>query len=201
MSDRLKQTKQGSYSLDASRSALNLERTRAFPKNVEFDVLLTFKGEPKGNYVRSVTPNAKLVTVTQHHSFIEAPDPGFEMREFDPRSGAYPFSYYDYATPVEQSLMKRFITRHRLEKKDPSAPVSEAVEPIVYYLDNGTPEPVRSALLEGGRWWNQAFLISWQGGYVVKNVLGTVPANSSPPALIISKACSDGGSLILLITA
>ncbi|MDX1331480.1 MAG: zinc-dependent metalloprotease [Robiginitalea sp.] len=157
VTDRLKRTNQGSYSLDASRSALNLERTRAFPKNVEFDVMLTFKGEPKGSYVRSVTPNAKLVTVTQHHSFIEAPDPGFEMREFDPRSGAYPFSYYDYATPVEQSLMKRFITRHRLEKKDPSTPVSEAVEPIVYYLDNGTPEPVRSALLEGGRWWNQAF--------------------------------------------
>ena len=157
VADRLKRTNQGSYSLDASRSALNLERTRAFPKNVEFDVLLTFKGDPKGDYVRSVTPNPKLVTVTQHHSFIEAPGPGFEMREFDPRSGAYPFSYYDYATPVEQSLMKRFITRHRLEKKDPSAPVSEAVEPIVYYLDNGTPEPVRSALLEGGRWWNQAF--------------------------------------------
>jgi hypothetical protein len=169
VTDRLKRTSQGSYSLDASRSALNLERTRAFPKNVEFDVLLTFKGEPKGSYVRSVTPNPKLVSVTQHHSFIEAPGPGFEMREFDPRSGAYPFSYYDYATPVEQSLMKRFITRHRLEKKDPSAPVSEAVEPIVYYLDNGTPEPVRSALLEGGRWWNQAFeAIGYKNAFQLK---------------------------------
>jgi hypothetical protein len=157
VSDRLKRTNQGSYTLDASRSALNLERTRAFPKNVEFDVMLTFKGDPKGIYVRSVTPNPKLVTVTQHHSFIELPEPGFEMRVFDPRSGANSFSYYDYATPVEESLQKRFITRHRLEKKDPSAPVSEAVEPIVYYLDNGTPEPVRSALLEGGSWWNQAF--------------------------------------------
>ena len=169
VTDRLKRTSQGSYSLDKSRSALNLERTRAFPKNVEFDVLLTFKGDPKGNYVRSVTPNPKLVTVTQHHSFIEAPGPGFEMREFDPRSGAYPFSYYDYATPVEQSLMKRFITRHRLEKKDPSAPVSEAVDPIVYYLDNGTPEPVRSALLEGGRWWNQAFeAIGYKNAFQLK---------------------------------
>jgi hypothetical protein len=169
VADRLKRTNQGSYSLDTSRSALNLERTRAFPKNVEFDVLLTFKGDPKGAYVRSVTPNPKLVTVTQHHSFVEAPDPGFEMREFDPRSGAYPFSYYDYATPVEQSLMKRFITRHRLEKKDPSATVSEAVEPIIYYLDNGTPEPVRSALLEGGRWWNQAFeAIGYKNAFQLK---------------------------------
>jgi hypothetical protein len=157
VSDRLRESGQGSYTLDASRSAMNLERTRAFPKNVEFDVLLTFKGEPKGGYVRSVTPNPKLVTVAQHHSFIELPDQGFQMREFDPRSGSYPFSFYDYATPVEKPIQKRYIPRHRLEKKDPSAAVSEAVEPIVYYLDNGTPEPVRSALLEGGRWWNQAF--------------------------------------------
>lgn len=169
VADRLKRSDQGSYSIDTSRSALNLERTRAFPKNVEFDVMLTFKGDPKGGYVRSVTPNPKLVTVTQHHSFIELPEPGFEMRAFDPRSGANPFSYYDYATPVEESLQKRFITRHRLEKKDPSAPVSEAVEPIVYYLDNGTPEPVRSALLEGGRWWNQAYeAIGYKDAFQVK---------------------------------
>ncbi len=153
----LKQKKQGSYSLDKSRSALNLERTRAFPKNLEFDAYLTFKGEAKGDYIKSVTPNPDLVTVTQHHSFIELPSEGYKKRVFDPRSGSYPFSYYDYATPIEQPILKRFITRHRLEKKDPQAEVSEAVEPIVYYLDNGTPEPVRSALLEGGKWWNEAF--------------------------------------------
>jgi hypothetical protein len=157
VSDRLKSAGEGSYAVDASRSAVNLERTRAFPENVEFDALLTFKGEPKGRLVRSVTPDPSLITVNQHHSFIKLPDDGFEMREFHPGSGSYPFSYYDYATPVEASIEKRYITRHRLEKKDPTAPVSEAVEPIVYYLDNGTPEPVRSALLEGGRWWNQAF--------------------------------------------
>ncbi len=154
---RLKRAKQGSYTLDKSRSALAMERTRAFPKNLEFDFTLTFKGEPQGAYIRSVTPNPALVTVAQHHSFIELPDANYSKRVFDPRSGAYPFSYYDYATPVEEPIMKRYITRHRLEKKDPSAAVSEAVEPIVYYLDNGTPEPVRSALLEGGKWWNQAF--------------------------------------------
>lgn len=157
VSDRLKRNKQGNYSLDKTKSAFDLDRTRAFPKNVEFDLMLTFKGEPTGNYIRSVTPNPELVTVSQHHSFIELPDSGYKKREFDPRSGSYPFSYYDYATPVEQSLVKRFITRHRLEKKDPNAAVSEAVEPIIYYLDNGTPEPVRSALLDGGKWWNQAF--------------------------------------------
>ncbi len=56
-----------------------------------------------------------------------------------------------------------------MEKKDPAAAVSEAVEPIVYYLDNGTPEPVRSALLEGGRWWNQAFeSIGFKDAFQVK---------------------------------
>ena len=157
VSERLKRSKQGNYSLDKSKSAFDLNRTKAFPNNVEFDLMLTFKGTPAGNYIRSVTPNPELVTVSQHHSFIALPDKGFAMRKFDPRSGSYPFSYYDYATPVEESLIKRYITRHRLEKKDPGAALSEAVEPIVYYLDNGTPEPVRSALLEGGRWWNQAF--------------------------------------------
>ncbi len=155
---RLKAREQGSYNLDKSKSAINLDRTKAFPNNVEFDAILTFKGEPKsGSYVSNVTPNPRLITVTQHHSFIELPDDGFELRAFDPRSGSFPFSYYDYATPIEEPIVKRYVTRHRLEKKDPSAMVSEAVEPIVYYLDNGTPEPVRSALLDGARWWNQAF--------------------------------------------
>ena len=157
VSNRLKRTEQGSYSLDKSKSAFALDRTKAFPKNVEFDVTMTFKGEAKGAYIRSVSPNANLVTVAEHHSFIELPDDKYEKRVFDPRSGSSPFNYYDYATPVESNILKQFIRRHRLEKKDPTAAISEAVEPIIYYLDNGTPEPVRSALLEGGRWWNQAF--------------------------------------------
>lgn len=157
VSARLKRAKQGSYSLDTTKSAFALDRTKAFPKNIEFDMAMTFKGEPSGDYIKSVTPNPSLITVAQHTSFIELPDNGYKKRIFDPRSGSYPFSYYDYSTPVESPILKRFITRHQLEKKDPSAEVSEAVEPIIYYLDNGTPEPVRSALLDGGRWWNQAF--------------------------------------------
>ena len=154
---RLKWREQGTYALDKSKSAFDYKRTKAFPQNVEFDAILTFKGTPKGDLIRSVTPNPGLVTVSQHHSFIALPDAGYAPRKFDPRCGAFPFSYYDYATPVEEPILKRYITRHRLKKKDPNAAISEAVEPIVYYLDNGTPEPVRTALLEGGRWWNQAF--------------------------------------------
>ncbi|WP_318344829.1 zinc-dependent metalloprotease [Flagellimonas baculiformis] len=169
VTDRLKRSKQGSYSLDASKSALAFDRTKAFPKNVEFDVTLTFKGNPEGAWIRSVTPDPSLVTVAQHHSLIELPDDKYKKRAFDPRSGSYPFSYYDYATPVQEPILKQFVRRHRLQKKNPSAAVSEAVEPIIYYLDNGTPEPIRSALLEGGKWWNQAFeAIGYKDAFQVK---------------------------------
>ncbi|MDC3194943.1 zinc-dependent metalloprotease [Flavobacteriaceae bacterium] len=154
---RLLAKKQGKYTLDRSRSAINLERTKAFPKNVEFDVMITFKGTPKGYDISSVVPTSTSVTVNQHHSFIELPDNKYTPRKFDPRSGSNAMSYLDYATPVNESIKKRIIYRHRLEKKNPNAIKSEAVEPIIYYLDRGTPEPVKSALLDGARWWNQAF--------------------------------------------
>jgi len=169
VSKRLKQSKQGSYSVDKSRSAVFLERTKAFPKNIEFDMMLTFLGTATGNMVRGVTPTPDAITVHQHHSFVELPDLDYTLRQFDPRSGANAFTFYDYTTPVSEPTKRQYIYRHRLEKKDPSAVVSEAVEPIVYYLDNGTPEPVRSALLEGGRWWNQAFeSIGFKDAFQVK---------------------------------
>ena len=157
VSERLKSRREGTYKIDASKSALALERTKAFPENVEFEAMLTFKGQPTGRNIRSVTPKSSLVTVTQHHSFIELPDNNYKPRVFDTRSGAISMSYMDYATPIQEDIRKRFVVRHRLEKKNPEAKVSEAVEPISYYLDPGTPEPVRSALLEGARWWNQAY--------------------------------------------
>jgi len=157
VANRLKNANQGIYKLDLSKSALSLERTKAFPKNVEFEALLTFKGEPKGRNIRSVTPTASLVTVIQHHSFIELPDSNYKPRVFDVRSGAISTSYLDYATPIQEQIKKRYIIRHRLEKKNPNAEISEAIEPIIYYLDPGTPEPIRSALLDGARWWNQAY--------------------------------------------
>ncbi|RZS93600.1 zinc-dependent metalloprotease [Aquimarina brevivitae] len=169
VAQRLKALKQGSFSVDDSRSALQLERTKAFPKNVEFEALITFKGEAKGSELKSVSPDHSFVSVTQHHSFVELPDDNYQKRSFDPRSGAIAMSYMDYSTPVFEPIVKRFIIRHRLEKKNPELPVSEAKEPIIYYLDRGTPEPVRSALLEGGRWWNQAFeAIGYSNAFQVK---------------------------------
>lgn len=153
----LRGTQQGSYSLDKSRSAFYLPRTKNFPDNAEFEVTLTFTGQPQGGFIRSVAPTPTSVTVRQHHSFIRLPDSDYKPRKFDPRAGYFNTSYFDYATPIDQPIEKRFITRHRLKKKDPSAAVSEAVEPIIYYMDPGTPEPIRSALMDGARWWNQAF--------------------------------------------
>ena len=177
VSQRLKRRKQGSYSVDKSRSAVALARTKNFPQNSEFDVMLTFKGNPQGGLIRSVTPSPNNVSMHQHHSFVQLPEVAFEQRKFDPRSGAIPFSYNDYSTPVNEATRKVFTLRHRLEKKDPNAAVSEAVEPIVYYLDNGTPEPVRSALLEGGKWWNQAFEAA---GYKDAFQLKILPDDADP---------------------
>jgi hypothetical protein len=104
-----------------------------------------------------VTPSPESITVREHHSFVQLPPPGYKPRAYDPRASFFGISFMDYATPISEPIVKRFIARHRLEKKDPRAPVSEPVQPIVYYLDRGAPEPIRSALLEGARWWNQAF--------------------------------------------
>jgi len=169
VSIRLKNSSSGSYSLDLLKSAIDLERTKAFPKNIEFDVMLTFTGNPKGSLVRSVTPTPSNLTVNQHHSFIQLPDNNYMKRGFDPRSGSNPFIVYDYSTPINEPTEQRYIVRHRLEKKNKENEISEPVEPIVYYLDNGTPEPVKTALLEGGKWWNQAFeSIGYKDAFQIK---------------------------------
>lgn len=157
ISGRLKGANQGSFSIDKSRSAIYMDATFNFPKNTEFETILTFKGDAKGWWLRSVAPTPDAVTVRTHHSFIELPDDNYTPRVFDPRCGFFNISYQDYATPIEEPLVKRFIVRHRLEKKDSTAELSEPVEPIIYYVDRGAPEPVRSALIEGASWWNQAF--------------------------------------------
>jgi hypothetical protein len=159
IANRLRGAKQGSYAIDASRCAMYLPRTKNFPLNTELETTITFvnnDGKP-GEYISSVTPSPEAVTVRMHHSFVSLPDTNYKPRVFDARAGYFANSYFDYATPVSEPIDKYFICRHRLEKKDPSAAVSEPVAPIVYYLDNGTPEPIRTALLDGARWWNQAF--------------------------------------------
>ncbi len=177
LSTQLKNAKQGSYSVDSSRSGIYRKRTKAFPKNTELEATVTFKGSNAGAHLRSVTPDASAVTVNLHHSLIQLPDDNYQTRTFHPFSGFWQHSYADYASAIDEPLIKRNIPRHRLNKKNPSAKVSEAVEPIIYYLDAGVPEPVKSALLDGARWWDQAFsAIGYKNAFQVK----MLPSDADP---------------------
>lgn len=159
----------GGHRFDRTRSAVNIEGTKAFPKNTEIDVISTFVSDGAaaggrggaigqiGGRLGDVVPNPNAVTVRQHHSIIELPDNNYKPRLMDPRSGYFGISYADYAQPLGADLQIRYINRHRLEKKDPNATISDPVEPIIYYVDRGAPEPIRTALIEGGRWWNEAY--------------------------------------------
>ena len=153
----LRRARQGDYKLDATRSALHLPNVKAFPRNTEIEATLTFTGDNPGNFVRDVAPTPEAITVRERHSFVALPEPGYQPLRSDPRAGYFGISYFDYATPIDEPIQQRFVSRHRLQKRDPRAAVSEPVRPIVYYVDRGAPEPIRTALLEGARWWNQAF--------------------------------------------
>ncbi|PYS67699.1 MAG: peptidase, partial [Acidobacteria bacterium] len=154
----LQRNQQGQFRLDPTRCAFYLANTKNFPENSEVETMLTFTTEGEaGPLVRSVTPMAQAITVREHVSFVELPPPGFKPRINDPRSGYFGIQYMDFATPISDPVVKRYIDHHRLEKKDPAAAMSEPIRPIVYYVDRGAPEPVRSALIEGASWWNQAF--------------------------------------------
>jgi len=153
----LARARQGAYRLDPSRSAVYPENTRAFPRNTEIEVLLTLTGDNPGNWVRDIAPTPGALTLRERISFVALPDTGYAPRRYDARAGFFGISYVDETAPLGTPLLQQFIARHRIQKRDPRAAVSEPVQPIVYYLDRGAPEPIRSALLEGARWWNQAF--------------------------------------------
>jgi len=178
----LSRSGEGSYQVDASRSVVFMPRTKGFPDNTEAEAIVTFTGQPQGPQLSTVTPDATAVTVHIHHSFIRLPDGGYEPMVYDPRSGVIGLrydsgGYADYATAIGDDLMVDLGRRHRLAKKDPDAEFSEAVEPIVYYLDRGAPEPVRSALLDGARWWNQAFEAA---GYIDAFQVKMLPEDADP---------------------
>jgi len=161
----------GGYRLDDSRSAVYMDNTKNFPKNTEFEAMVTFTDNGGGGRRGSVAPDPTAVTVRVHQAFVELPDSGYRPRKYDARSGFIPFSYYDFSAPMSEPLEKRFIIRHRLQKKDPNAAVSEPVEPIVYYIDRGAPPLIRKALIEGGSWWNQAFeAAGFRNAFIVREL-------------------------------
>lgn len=148
---------QGNYTLDKSRSAFYLENTKTFPENIEIESMLTFTSNNPGNLVNGVAATGSAITLRQHHSLVKLPDDNFKVRMSDPRIGTNGPTIQDYSTAIGEDLQVRLVGKHRLEKKDPIAARSEAIEPIVYYVDSGTPEPIKGALIEGTSWWNQAY--------------------------------------------
>jgi len=155
--DQIAARGEGDFTLDSSRSAIHLPATRSFPENTEVESILTFTSSNPGQLVNGVAATGGAVTLRQHHSFIQLPDNGYQTRIADARVGVNGPTVYDYATPIDVDTRVRLAARHRLQKANPDADRSEAVEPIIYYVDPGTPEPVRSALIEGASWWNDAF--------------------------------------------
>lgn len=150
---------QGKFRLNAERSAVYLPDTKAFPRNTEMEatVTLSSEGEDPGQYVQDVTPTPAAITLNERYSFVALPPPGYTPRVSVPGDGYFEIAYTDDAASLGSPLVKHFITRQRLQKKNPGAALSDPVKPIVYYLDRGAPEPIREALLSGARWWNQAF--------------------------------------------
>ncbi len=176
----LSSTKQGNFSFDALRSGIYSPMCKSFPQNTEFQVIITLMANASSNpgqYINSVVPTSDYLSMHQHHSFVKLPEPGFKTREFDPRIGYIGIDYFDYSSPINAPIQKKLISRHRLEKKDPNAVLSEPVKPIVYYLDSGVPEPIRSALFEGATWWNQAFEAA---GYKDAFQVKMLPADADP---------------------
>lgn len=169
--------KQGNFSLDENRSAVLVERSKAFVKNTELEAVLTFKGSQPGEFIRQVSADPYALTVHMHHSLIQLPDDNYTPRKFHPQSGYWSIEHKDYAAPLSESMLVRYIPRHRLSKKDPSLPISDPVEPITYYLDPGVPEPVKTALLDGAKWWDDAFA---QAGYKNAFIVKVLPDDADP---------------------
>lgn len=152
----LKRANQGTYKFDAARSSFYPARIKAFPDNSEIETVATFTGDAPGALVRNTTPDPRAMTMRVHHSFLRAPV-GYTPRTGDPRIGVSTMKFHDYSRPFSEGPETEWVTRWRLEKKDPSAAMSEPVKPITFYFDPAIPGPIRHAMKAGLLWWNKAF--------------------------------------------
>jgi hypothetical protein len=167
-----------SWKLAPDLSVADLAATRAFPDNLEFEAKQTYVSDSPGAEIRNIAPEARQISLTVRHSFIRLPDPtGYTPRRFDPRSGAIMIQAVDFAAPLGREVVQGLATRFRLEKLDPDAPRSRVKKPIVFYIDNAAPEPIRSALLDGARWWAQAFEAA---GYIDAYRAEILPEGADP---------------------
>jgi len=163
------------WRLDAERSTVDMDHTRAFPQNTEIENILTFISDSGTRSVNNPEPG--VLTVHEHMSLLALPPPGYQPRVADPRVGFFGEQFDDFSRTYKQSLSQNFIDRWRLEKKDPNAAISEPVKPITFYLDRAIPEPMRSAARRGALWWNQAFE---QAGFRNALVVEDLPEGADP---------------------
>ena len=155
---------------DAARSFV--EKTKSFPTNIEVEVSQTYTSPPEatpggggGGPQPQPAPNpfaqgmraGTNATVVMHYSMVKLPEHPMMPRLFDDRVGYFTVRKTDYGTDEQRAAQRTYITRWRLEKKDPSAELSEPIKPIVYYVDPATPTKWVSWIKKGIEDWQPAF--------------------------------------------
>ena len=150
----------GAAGVDESRSYLS--DVKAFPTNIEVRSVLTFRSADTGVTAGSgqgarMSGGGHSLTALVHYSLVKLPETPMMPRYFDPRVGYFTESFEKYDDPKTWVMHRQFIARYRLEKKDPSAGVSEPVKPITFYLSREVPEKWRPFLKKGVEDWNPAF--------------------------------------------
>ncbi len=141
-------------SLNTSKSSY--DTVRSFPKNTDIVVRLAYDNPMPMNGGGKDITDARYVTIRMQHSFLELPQSAYRPRRDDPRVG-YFGAEVDDLTSLSPTPYRDFISRWHLEKKNPSAKISEPVEPIVFWIENTTPLEYREIIKEAGEKWNEAF--------------------------------------------
>ena len=91
-----------------------------------------------GGRINDVVPSPEAMTIRQHHSLIELPDGNYKPRVLDPRGGYFGVQFMDFSAPFGADVRTRFINRHRLEKRDPNAAISDVVKPQIADFANAS---------------------------------------------------------------
>ena len=146
----------GDFKFAPELSAADPAFVKLFPRNAEFAAKLTFRSDEPSGDVANIIPDSRTMTLTLRHSLIALPEPGYVPRH-DPFGYSIGEQQVDFSAPLGSALVSDLATRFRREKIDPSAPRSPVKKAIVFYIDRGAPEPIRTALREGVSWWNAAF--------------------------------------------
>ena len=162
----LREQENGDYRLVPELSIADVNFVHVFPRNIELEGRLTFVSARPGPEVANIAPIAGNVSFIVRHSLVALPEPGYEPRRFDPRSGSFGMQVVDFGAPLGRPVVYELANRFRLEHGDPADPRSPVRNPIVFYIDRAAPEPIRTALREGVSWWSDAFAAAgWPGAF------------------------------------